>query len=222
MFIFAPDMGGLGISIIKALVIGLAASMPLGPVGIMCIQKTLGKGRLDGFSVGVGAALGDTTYATISLLSIAFIRDFIERNSDVVMLAGGAIIFTIGLKILLSNPFKNVKQQKDSGSGSIAEAARGFIMTLSNPAALVVMLGLFAYFRLGTGQDYKPLSAVLIILGVLTGTITWWFLLSGAVSKFRKKFKLNQIIAINRISGAIIATLGLISLIKGLVSIIRP
>lgn len=207
---------------LKAILIGLTAAIPLGPLGIMCIQNTLSKGRWSGFAVGLGSSVADTFYAAIALLSVTFISDFLERNSSLVMLIGGAIVLLIGLQIALKNPIKDLRRPLAGSLGSrhARDLLKGFLMTISNPGALVLMLGLFAFFRLDLGDSHLDYAALMVLGCIFLGTATWWFLLSSGISLFRKRFRLRQIIVINRISGIVIALLGLASLVEGLSQII--
>jgi len=207
---------------IKAILIGLAASIPLGPLGIMCIQKSLSDGRWAGFSVGIGASIGDTFYAAISLFSIAFVSEFLERNRDWVILIGGLIVLLIGLQIAIKNPIKDLRQRKRNQltGASAQEVVRGLLMTITNPGALVLMLGLFAFFKMDLGEGYNALSIALALGGIFLGTLSWWFCLSTAISHFRGRFRLRQMIVINRISGIAIALIGLASLAEGLALLI--
>ena len=143
-----PVLETVVINFLKAILIGLAASIPLGPLGIMCIQKALSKGRWAGFAVGLGSSIVDVFYAAIALFSVSFISEFLDRNRDWVMVIGGVIILLIGLQIALKNPIKDLRQPNRSGhSGTrhVQDLLRGFLMTIGNPGALVLMLGLFAF-----------------------------------------------------------------------------
>lgn len=203
-------------NIIKAVLIGLGASIPLGPIGIMCIQRTLSKGRAAGFALGLGASLSDAFYSAIALFSLAFIDEFIDTNRLWVMLIGGAIIVFIGLHIAIKNPVKDINSQVPGSGRHFQDFLTGLLMTISNPGALVLMLGLFAFFNLNLGDNYKPYDVTLVLAAIFAGTMLWWFLLSWAISKFRKKFRLSQLIIINRISGIAIALLGLFSVAEAL------
>ena len=215
-------METMALNFLKAILIGLGASIPLGPLGIMCIQKTLSKGRWAGFSVGLGSSVADTFYATIALLSVTFISDFLDRNTDWVMLIGGVIILLIGMQIDLKNPIKDLRRPAASSIASrhVQEGLRGLLMTLTNPGALVLMLGLFAFFHLDLGDSPTTVDALIVLAGIFLGTAGWWFLLSGGISLFRKRFRLRQMLIINRISGAVIALIGLTSLADGLARLI--
>ena len=209
------------LNFIKAILIGLGASIPLGPLGIMCIQKTLSKGRWAGFAVGLGSTVADTFYASIALFSVTFINEFLERNSSWVMLIGGIVILLIGLQIALKNPIKDLRRPN---AGAIKtrhaqEALRGFLMTITNPGALVLMFGLFAFVRLDL-TDATTSSVLLVLAGIFVGTAGWWFLLSSGINLFRKRFRLRQMLIINRISGIVIALLGLASVVEGLIQLV--
>ena len=210
------------LNFLKAILIGLAASIPLGPLGIVCIQKTLDKGRWAGFAVGLGSSIADCFYAAIALFSVSFISEFLDRNYDWVMLIGGVIILLIGLQIALKNPIKDLRRPKAEALSSrhVREVGRGLLMTITNPGALVLMLGLFAFFHLDMGSYYTTLDVLFVLSGILVGTATWWFLLSSGISLFRKRFHLRQMLVINRVSGTLIALLGLASLVEGLARII--
>ncbi len=207
---------------IKAIIVGLGASIPLGPLGIMCIQKTISKGRSSGFAIGLGSSLADVFYATIALFSLSFINDFIDQNRAWVIFIGGIIIFFIGLNIAVTNPVRQLRQpRKNNGSKHAQEILQGFAVTISNPGALVLLLGFFAMVGINIGeQQYTRYSVVVILAGVFLGTTLWWFTLSAAINIFRRRFRLRQLLWINRISGTIIALLGLISAAEGLFRLI--
>lgn len=211
------------LNFLKAILIGLAASIPLGPLGIMCIQKALSKGRWAGFAVGLGSSIVDVFYAAIALFSVSFISDFLDRNRIWVMLVGGVIILLIGLQIAMKNPIKDLQQSKTtpvSSSRHVKEVLRGFLMTISNPGALVLMLGLFAFFGLDLGTHYRAPAVLVVLAGIFLGTASWWFLLASGISLFRKRFRLRQMLVINRISGIIIALIGLASVVESLAQLI--
>ncbi|MDD2595054.1 MAG: LysE family transporter [Bacteroidales bacterium] len=206
---------------IKALIVGLGASIPLGPVGIMCIQKTISKGRHSGFSLGLGSSIADTFYAAIALFSLAFINDFIMANRVWVMLIGGVIICIIGIRIAITNPVRQLRQPKNIGSKKhVQEILQGLAVTITNPGALVLLLGLFAFVGITTGDSYEKYTVSVILAGVFLGTAAWWFVLTATINIFRKRFRLRQLLYINRISGVIIAVLGIISTAEGVIQLL--
>lgn len=212
----------MAVYFIKAILIGLAASIPLGPLGIMCIQRTLSKGRWSGFSVGLGSAVVDTFFSAIALFSVTFISNFLDRNREWVMVVGGVIILLIGLQIAMKNPIRELGHPKNGTPrpAHVQDFLRGFLMTISNPGALVLLLGLFAFFGLDMNEGYKAYAVSIVLAGIFLGTTSWWFLLSSGISLFRSRFRLRQMLFINRISGAVIAVIGLASAAEGLARLI--
>lgn len=208
----------MAIYFIKAILIGLAASIPLGPLGIMCIQKTLSKGRWSGFSVGLGSSVVDTFFSAIALFSVTFISDFLDRNREWVMLLGGVIILLIGLSIAMKNPIRELGPSRNGlpRAGHVQDFLRGFLMTISNPGALVLLMGLFAFFGLDMNEGYQSCAVSIVLSGIFLGTASWWFLLSSGISLFRTRFRLRQMLIINRISGSVIAVIGLASAAESL------
>lgn len=207
------------VTLIKGCIVGLGASIPLGPLGILCVQKTLSKGRNSGLITGLGASVSDTLYAAISLLGLAFIEELIQENREWVMLVGGIIIILIGLKIYLTNPIKQIRQ-KNTNKKHVEDFFEAFFMTITNPGAIFLILGLLAAVGINIGDDVGKASIVTILWGVFIGSATWWFILSTTINIFRKKFRLKQLIMINRISGIVIAVLGIISMFNGILEIL--
>ena len=104
------------LDIIKGFVIGICASMPVGPIAILVVQKTLSKGRYAGFVSGLGASVVDTVYAILALFALAFAQQMIERHENLILLAGGSILTLIGISMALSNPLR--KKVTDDGKSS--------------------------------------------------------------------------------------------------------
>lgn len=207
------------IALIKGFIVGLGASIPLGPLGVLCVQKTISKGRNSGFFTGLGASVSDTFYAGIALLSFAFVDNFIAEHRAVIMLIGGIIIVLIGLKVYLTNPIKQIKQ-KNTNKKHLEDFIEALIMTISNPGAMFLILGLFAVVGLRSPSGGEEISAITILWGVFLGTVTWWFFLTTTINRFRKRFRLRQLMFINRIAGVAIATLGIVSVFDGIIKMV--
>lgn len=206
--------------LIKGFLVGIGASIPLGPIAILCVQKTLSKGRGAGFITGLGAATSDTLYAALSLLGLAFMQNLITENKTWVMLIGGTIIIAIGVKVFLSNPIKNI-QHKEVSTKHFADFFESFFMTVSNPGAVFLILGLLTAVGIDTtGHSATDLAVPTILWGVFMGATLWWFILSGTINRFRRKFRIKQLITFNKISGVIIGVLGLITLFDGIITLV--
>ncbi len=206
--------------LIKGVLVGVGASVPLGPIAILCVQKTLSKGRNAGFITGLGAATSDTLYAAISLLGLAFMQNLITENKTWVMIVGGVIILCIGIKVFLSNPIKQI-QQKEESNRHFADFFESFFMTISNPGAIFLILGLLTAVGIDTtGHSAKDIAVPTILWSIFMGAATWWFILTGTINKFRRKFRIKQLITFNRVSGVIIGVLGLITLFDGIITLV--
>ena len=205
--------------LLKGFIVGMGASIPLGPLGVLCIQKTLSKGRNSGFLTGLGASVSDTFYAAISLLGLAFIQNVIKEHMNWVMLFGGLIIILIGIKVYMTNPIKQIRQ-KNTNRKHLEDFFEALIMTITNPGAIFLILGLLAAAGINISDGVEKGSVVTILWGVFIGSAIWWFSLSTTVNIFRKKFRLKQLIMINRISGIAIIVLGVISMCDGLIKLI--
>ncbi len=201
---------------IKGLIVGFCASVPLGPIGVLCIQRTLSKGRNSGLITGMGAATTDLLLAALSLFSLTFINDFINEYENIVMVIGGLIIGGFGLRLIIKNPITQIKRVQDGSKQYIQDFFSTFIMTITNPGAFFLIFGLLAFMGLSdSGQSEALPSIALTLLGVFAGGTTWWYIFSTCVNKFRNRLRLRQIVMINRVSGIIILILGLVTLIQG-------
>ena len=207
------------ITLLKGFIVGLGASIPLGPLGVLCVQKTLSKGRNSGFITGLGASFSDTLYAAISLLGLAFIENLIDKNRDIVMIIGGAIIIYIGIRIFFTNPIKQIRQ-KNTNKKHVQDFIEAFLMTVTNPGAIFLILGLLAAVGININDNAMRPSVAIILLGVFLGTVTWWFTLSTGINVFRKKFRIRQLVMINRVSGAIMGVLGVIAMFDGIIEVV--
>ncbi len=205
---------------LKGLIVGLGASIPLGPLGVLCIQKTLSKGKLSGFLTGLGASVSDTFYSTISLLGLFLVDDFVNNNKGLVFLVGGVIIFLIGLRVYSSNPVKQIRQ-KHKKSSKVGDFFEAFAMTITNPGSIFLIFAMFAAVRFDVSAfETEARSVVYTVLwGIFLGSALWWFTLTTLVNMFRKKFRLKQLIIMNRIAGVVIAALGAISFCEGIIEI---
>ncbi len=200
----------------KGLIVGFCASIPLGPIGVLCIQRTLSKGRNSGLITGMGAATTDMILAAISLLSLTFIQDFISEYRNTAMIIGGLIISGFGLRLIINNPIKQIKRVEEGNKQYIQDFLSTLIMTITNPGAFFLIFGLLAFMGINSGDQARGIDVIaLTLFGVFAGGSAWWYIFSTGVNKFRNRLRLRQIVMINRIAGIIILVLGLITTIQG-------
>ncbi len=198
--------------IIDGIIIGFSASVPLGPIGVLCIQRTLNKGRLAGFFSGLGAAFSDTIYAIIAGFSLSFIVSFIEQQLLYIQIFGAAILILLGIRIFYSNPAKQLRKQRRGKGNLFQDFVSTFLITISNPLAIFLFLAFFASFgAVKKGDNY--FNHLLLITGVMSGASLWWFILTSVVNLFRSKINLRRLWWLNKIAGATIVVLVVIAFV---------
>ena len=208
------------LDIVKGFVVGVCASAPVGPIAMLVIQKTLSKGRYAGFVSGLGATVVDTTYAIVALFALAFAKRLLDRHENLILLAGGAILIVIGISMALSNPLRKKKAKgEDKSAVSTKDFLQAIAMGISNPMAIFVMFTLFAFFGIAS-ETHHDWNVAPIIFSVSAGSVTYWFFLSWALSRFRDKFRLRTILWLSRVMGAIVVIVGLVLVGKGLFNVL--
>jgi threonine/homoserine/homoserine lactone efflux protein len=197
---------------LKGLIIGIMVSVPLGPIGLLVIQKTVNKNRLAGFISGIGVALADSFYAIIAGFSLTFILDFLKKHELLFQIIGGLILVILGLSIYFKNPVKDFKKYRKKGNGYFQDLIFTFLLTLSNPATVFIFIAVLT--GSGVVLSIKELSeAFFIILGVFSGGSLWWLILTRTVSIFRHRFNLRLLWWFNKIAGVIIISIVVIAAI---------
>ncbi len=204
--------------IVKAFLVGVCASVPVGPIAIFVVQKSLSQGHKAGFIAGLGASVVDTIFAIIAIFALAFAQAFIDQHRSIILLAGGVVLIVLGISMAFSDPFRKIKGE-GSSSVSPKDFGKSVAMGLSNPMAIFVLFTLFAFFGL-TDQAPHTWKVAPIILSVSAGTVVYWFGLSWLISRFRKRFKMRTILWISRVTGAIVVIIGIALLGQGLFNVL--
>jgi threonine/homoserine/homoserine lactone efflux protein len=198
--------------LIKGIIVGLLASIPLGPIGVICIQRTINKNKLSGFLSGLGAASADTIFAAIAGFSLTFIISFIEEKQILFQAVGGVIVFLLGIKIFFTNPIRQLRRHKRKQNNLLEDYLSVLVVTFTNPLAVFLFIALFATFGVVT-DDTKWFHSLVTTCGVFLGAASWWYILISVVYRFRGKFRLKQLWWINKIAGAVISFLGALAII---------
>lgn len=197
---------------LRGILIGVTASLPLGPVGILCIQRTLSKDLRSGFVSGLGAASADMIYAAVAFFSLSFAQAFFAENATIIKLVGGVCISTIGVHIFLTNPEVQIRRNR-SGKGSLWQDYLSMAgVAFANPTYILIYVTLFATF--GLSNDIGRLQGAAMLIGVFSGCAGWWLLLTSLINMLRGRFTVKHLRWINRISGGLIAGLGIITLLS--------
>jgi threonine/homoserine/homoserine lactone efflux protein len=195
--------------IIKGIIMGFSIAAPVGPIGVLCIRRTISNGRLSGLVSGLGAATADGLYGCVAAFGLTFISGFLVSQQFWLRLIGGAFLIYLGVKTLLSKPADEATTAA-SNSTAISDYLSTFFLTVTNPMTILSFAAIFAGMGLAaTGGGYA--SAGLLVLGVVIGSALWWLCLSGIVGIFRQKFNSTGLIWVNRISGLVITAFGLLA-----------
>lgn len=200
------------VDILKALLVGIIAAIPVGPVLIMAIQKTLCRGRGAGLMIGLGSAFADAVYAAIGLFALSLIEDFIVSNQAVIMIVGGVIVGLLGANMF----FSDVKLQLDGQGKTVSDfsyAIQAVGSVFSNPAALATMLALLALFRLDSSSLDAPVWAVILCVSI--GEFLYWLTVVTLLSTF-VKFRESTLRLVSKIAGAGVAVFAIVLIIKGI------
>ena len=184
----------------KGVVTGLAVSIPLGPLGILCIQRTVNKNWKSGIFSGIGIAMADTVYAFVAGFSLSIIVDFIRTYELYFKLVGFFVLLLLGIYIFRSNPTKQIQDYKLKGSSHLQDFLTTFLVTLSNPLSVFVFIAIFTGYSIVL-QFSQPLEALLMIGGIFMGGSLWWLIITGFANLFRHKFTINTLYWANRIIG---------------------
>lgn len=211
-------MENLLYTILKAIVIGIVISAPMGPVGVLCIQRTLDKGRRAGLFTGIGAAISDLFYCILTAFGLSFIEDFLTRNQNLLQLLGSLVLVAFGAYIFRKNPATGLHREIDGQSTPRKDILTGFVFTVSNPLIIFLIIGLFARFNfLGSGLMFYHHIAGLVF--IFTGALLWWWTITWVVNKIRAHFNLRSMWLINRITGTLILIFSAVGIITALTAI---
>ncbi len=194
---------------LRGLVIGFSIAAPVGPIGVVCIRRTLADGRAAGLATGLGAATADGMYGCVAGFGLTFVSSLLINQQMWLRLFGGLFLCYLGIRTLLSSPAEQAARA--GGTGLLGSYASTFLLTVTNPMTILSFAAIFAGLGLAN-TDGSYASSALLVLGVFLGSAAWWLLLSGGVGLFRDKFNTQAMLWVNRMSGVVIAVFGVIAL----------
>lgn len=196
---------------LKGLLIGFSIAAPVGPIGVLCIRRTLTNGRMSGLVSGLGAATADGFYGTIAAFGLTLISNVLVSQQLWFRIIGGSFLLYLGIRTFLSKPSE--KSPSDKKSNLFGDYISTFILTIMNPITILSFAVVFAGLGLGNSNG-NYISALLMVLGVISGSIFWWLILSTGVSLFRGKFNLTSLKIVNWVSGIIMVVFAVIAFIS--------
>ncbi len=207
--------------VFKGMLIGMIASAPMGPVGILCVQRTLNKGRIYGLATGIGAAVSDIIYAGITGFGMGFVMVIIndEQNKFYLQIIGSVILLCFGIFTWRTDPTKKMHKSGQKKGTIWYNTWTAFLVTFSNPLIIFLFMALFAQFAFVIPDH--PFEMVIGFASIVGGALLWWYGLSWLVDKVRTIFDEHGIRIINRIIGAVVTLFSVISLFGTVTNLYR-
>lgn len=204
----------------RGFAIGVMISAPMGPVGILCIQRTLDKGRKAGFYTGIGAAISDLFYCLLTGFGLSFIEDFLQDNQDVIQLLGSIVLIAFSIYLFKKNPSSTLRRPVPQNVSAKKNILGGFLFTFSNPLIIFLIIGLFARFNF-TSPEIKGGFYAVGYLFIVIGALCWWYGVTHLIERVRTKFNMRSMKKMNVAIGIVIlafACVGIVTSILGLTS----
>ena len=204
--------------LLTGILIGILISAPMGPIGMLVIQRTLNKGRTAAFFTGVGASLSDIVYCLLTGLGLSFVTDFIESNQNLLQVIGSLVLIIYAVYLFKNNPSRSLKPPVESATNYWRDFVTGFLFTFSNPLILFFIIGLFARFNF-LDTHYRFYHYIIGYTSIIVGAVGWWFLITFFVNKVRAHFNLRSMWLINRIIGVIILGFALVGIVSSVINL---
>lgn len=199
--------------VLKGFLIGICASIPIGPIALLIMQKSLNEGHRAGFRIGMAACVVDVVFATVAIFALAVAQRVLDENEVPILITGGLIVTAVGSTMAFGNPFRHMRKEV-SRIRPIRDFIQAVLMGVSNPGAIFVIFALFAFF--GIDVEHHDFTVAPVILAVGAGTALYWFVFSWFFSHLSRRIKLSTILRINRISGIVVLVVGIALLSEGL------
>jgi threonine/homoserine/homoserine lactone efflux protein len=197
---------------LKGMILGFTIAAPVGPIGILCIRRTVQFGRLSGFFSGLGAAAADAVYGMIAAFGLTLISDFLIAGRVWLHLFGGVFLIFLGAKTFFAKS-ADISRGAISHKTVLADFFSTFFLTFTNPLTILSFLAVFAGLGL-TEQRGVYSNAALLISGIFLGSAVWWMILCEGITLFRKKITQDMMIWVNRIAGSVIMAFGLLAILS--------
>ncbi len=192
--------------LLKGIAVGIVIAVPVGPVGVMCVRRTIFQGKLSGFVSGLGAATADALFGFIAAFGLTFVSDWLIGYQQWLRVAGGCYLLYVGGAALIA-PHENVLQSKPDAESLFRDYLSAFALTLTNPITILAFLGIFSAVGL-TGEDATLERASVLVLGVWLGSLLWWLGLAYGLGSLFRSFEPHHLAWINRGSGMILLISG--------------
>jgi len=192
--------------LLKGMLVGLIIAVPTGPVGVLCIRRTIFHGRLAGFVSGLGAASADAIFGIIAAFGLSVISELLLDYQEWLRLGGTGFLLFLGVTALTADPLEGTQHQRDP-EDLVTDFVSTFFLTITNPITILAFLAIFAGIGF-TGAEATLGRAAILVLGVWLGSLCWWAALSFGAGMVRLSFERHHLVWINRGSGGILVMSG--------------
>ncbi len=201
--------------LVRGIAIGALISAPMGPIGMLVVQRTLSKGRWPAFFTGVGAALSDLIYCLLTGFCLSFITDFIDAHQLWIQIIGSIVLGAFGLYLYRKNPTRALKTAMPQASSYLSDVGSGFLLTFSNPLILFFIIGLFARFNFIL-PDFEIHHHIIAYTTIFGGALLWWYGVTSLVSHLGKRINVRSLKLINRIIAFVLLGMAVVGVVMGL------
>jgi threonine/homoserine/homoserine lactone efflux protein len=193
---------------VKGLIVGFCLAAPVGPIAVLCLQRTMSHGRLAGFVSGLGAAVADALYGTLAAFGVTVISSFLMDHRMLFQRVGGAILCVLGARLLFVKP---PRPEADADRGLFRDFLSTLVLTLTNPMTFIAFAAIFATLGVGAVRGHSMLTAELVA-GVLVGSSIWFSVLVLLANLLRGRFRYSTLVGINRGTGVFVIGVGVLYL----------
>ena len=192
--------------LLKGMLVGMVIAVPVGPVGILCIRRTILDGRLPGLFSGLGAASADSLFGIVAGFGLTFISDMLLNYQDWLRMGAAVFLLYVGVTALMNDPTERSRSGRDP-EGLFGDFASTFVLTITNPVTILSFLAIFGALGF-TGEEATMAHAGVLVAGVWIGSFLWWIGLIAATGLLRMTFQRHHLVWINRGSGGILVFAG--------------
>jgi len=199
--------------VMSGVVMGLVAAVPIGPVNLICIRRSFAFGPLNGFMSGLGAALGDGVFAAIMGFGLTWVAHLIQGYETIIELIGGAMLVWFGWRTFIAPPMIRCMEEREGATNLLRAMVSTFALTITNPVTLVSFTAMFAGLGGLAGGAGSYVDAGFVVAGVVGGSTGWWLALTTVIGLFHTRIDEAAMKRINRGSGLLVATFGLVVLV---------
>ena len=189
----------------RGMLVGAAIAVPVGPIGVLCVRRSILKGPVSGLVSGFGAAVADALFGCIAAFGLTQLADALIEHQGWLKLAGSGFLCLLGVRSLVSDPRP---PRTTPNNGSLAgDFVSTFLLTLTNPVTILAFAAIFAAIGV-IGQELEAADTLMLVAGVFVGSAAWWLLLTGVTTPFRERLDPNHLEWIARVAGIILLASG--------------